>query len=85
MTEANITAILKVIEDPSCMVLMPHMDDREERLEKIMPEEEMPSGSEVITQNEDIEDLSPEQKALLIELFDDLEVGHDHLGRACST
>ena len=64
------------------MAIVPCTVDREERLEELMPEEELPSGSNVIKWIEDIEDLSLEQKNLITELFDDMEVAHDHLVRA---
>lgn len=85
MAEVNKTAVLDMIKDPSCMALMPQMEEREEQLQDIMPEEELSSVSEVMAWAVEIEDLSPEQKSLLTELFDDLEVAHDHLGRACGT
>ena len=62
-----------MVKDPSCMALMPQTEDCEERLEQIMSQEEMPSGSEVVARIEDLDDLSTEQKAVLAELFKEVE------------
>ena len=85
MEEASKVVVLTAVKDPSCMALMPWTEDHEERLEEIMPQEEMPSGSEVVVHVEDLDDLSMEQKTLLTELFEELEVAHDALGRASAT
>ena len=79
------TTVLKSIEDTSCMVLMPQTSDWEERLEAIMPELDLPDISNVVKQAEQLGDLTQEQKGLLAELFDELEVIHESLERASGT
>ena len=37
MEEANVNMVLNSINDTSCMALMPQTEDRNERLEEIMP------------------------------------------------
>ena len=79
------TTILKSIKDTSCMVLMPKNDEWEERLEAIMPELDLSNVSNVITQAKQLGDLTQEQKELLGELFNELEVTHESLARASGT
>ena len=50
-----------------------------------MPEEDLPSGSKVATQAEELDDLTSKQKELFTKLFDELEVAHDSLAKASST
>ena len=85
MEEANVTTVLKSIKDMSCMALMPQTSDREERLEAIMPELDLPDASNVLTQAEQLGDLTQEQKGLLAKLFNELEVIHESLARASGT
>ena len=85
MEEANVTTILKSIKDMSCMVLMPQTSDCEERLEAIMPELDLPDPSNMVTQAEQLGNLTQEQKGLLAELFNELEVIHKSLARASGT
>ena len=82
MEEASEVVVLKAVKDPSCMALMPWTEDHEERLEEIIPQKEMLSGSEVVVCIEDLDDLSMEQKTLLTNYSKNLEVAHDTLGRA---
>ena len=50
-----------------------------------MPEEDLPSASDVATQAQELDDLTLEQRELLTELFNKLEVAHDSLAKASST
>ena len=50
----------------------------------MMPTEEIPSGSSMTGMIEDIEPLTANQRNMIAELFDDLEVAHDHMARSCS-
>ena len=52
------------------MALMPQTKERGERLEKIMPEEDLPSASDIIVQAQELEDLTPEQREQITEVFD---------------
>ena len=84
MEEANIDIVLATIKDASCMALMPCTEDWDERLEEIMPEEDIPSGSDITALVRDLDDITPEQGELLAELFEELEVAHDSLAKASS-
>ena len=85
MEEANVTTVLKSIKDTSCMALMPQTSDREEKLEAMMPELDILDPRNVLAQAEQLGDLMQEQKGLLAELFDELEVAHESLARASGT
>ena len=58
MEEANVASILKSIKDISCMALMPLTSDREEKLEAMMPELDIPDPK---TQAKQLGDLTQEQ------------------------
>ena len=84
MEETKEMSVLKAIKDTSCMALMPPNSDREEQLEAMMPVE-APDPKDVLSQAKELGDLTKEQKEQIGELFDDLELAHESLVRACST
>ena len=67
------------------MALMPQTEHQDERLEEIMPEKDLLGASDILIQAQELDDLTPEQRELLAELFDELEVAHDSLVKASST
>ena len=85
MEEANVASILKSIKDISCMALMLPTSDREEKLEAMMPELDIPDPKNTLAQAEQLGNLTQEEKELMGELFDELEVAHESLARASST
>ena len=85
MEETKVATILKSIKDMSCMALMPQTSDREEKLEAMMPELDIPDQKNTLAQAEQLGDLTQEQKEHLAELFDELEVAHESLARASGT
>ena len=50
----------------------------------MMPSEEVPSGSSITSIIEEIDPLKDEQRHMIAELFNDLEVAHDHMARSCN-
>ena len=84
MEEAKEMSVLKAIRDTSCTALMPPDSDREERLEAMMPED-TPDPKDILSKTEGLGHLTKEQKELTGELFDELEIAHEALMRACST
>ena len=50
-----------------------------------MPEEDLPRASDIIMQTQEVDDLTPEQREQITELFDELEVAHDALAKVSST
>ena len=82
--DASIKLVLEAIKDPKFMVLQPWLDETEQMMEEITPLEELPQGLDVIRNIDDLDPLTESQKTLLGELFDALEVTHEHLAQACS-
>ena len=85
MEEENADTVLNSLKDITCTALMPQTEERDERLEEIMPEEELPSASDIIMQAQELEDLTLEQREQITELFDELEVAHDTLAKVSRT
>ena len=85
MEEANVASILKSIKDISCMALMLPTSNCEEKLEAMMPELDIPDPKNTLAQAGQLGDLTQEQKELMRELFNELEVAHELLARASST
>ena len=84
MAEADTSKVMRAISDPTCLALWPKTDVREELLELMMPLEDAPEGDEVATSIQGDTPLTENQCGLLRELFEDLEVDHEHTVRACS-
>ena len=59
--EADVTKVLGSVVDPRCLALMPRTKEREQLLEEVMPLEDIPSGSTVISSVEEIMPLTDNQ------------------------
>ena len=64
---------------------MPPDSDKEETLEAMMPETEMPTLEDFLSGTEELGDITADQKELMGELFEELETAHESLARVCST
>ena len=84
MTEAEVDKVVGSIKDLTCLALRPKTDAHEELLEVLMPLEDAPTEEEVMASIEGETQLDMNQRDLLRELFEDLEVAHEHTARACS-
>ena len=84
MTEADVDNVVSAIKDPTGLALRPKTDAREELLEVLMPLEEVPAEEEAMASIQGETPLNRDQRNLLRELFEDLEVAHKHTARACS-
>ena len=84
IAEADIKKVTDAISDPTCLVLRPKTEAREELLEVMMPSEDAPGGDEVMASIQGETPLNKNQRDLLRELFEDLEMAHEHTARACS-
>ena len=84
MAEADTSKVMHAISDLTCLALWPKTDEREELLELVMPLEDVPEGDEVPASIQGDTPLTENQCDLLRELFEDLEVAHEHTARACS-
>ena len=85
MEEANPIAVLRAVKDPNCLAICPQMEGREIRLEELMLLSEILRGENITAELDSIEPLTSKQKALIAELFEDMEVAHKHLTCSCST
>ena len=85
MEDAKVEAVLEAIKDKACTALMPPDSNKEEILEAMMPETETPDLEDLLSNTEELGDITTNQKELLGELFEELETAHKCLARACST
>ena len=85
MEDAKVEAMLKAIKDKACTALMPPDSDKEEVLEAMMPETETPDLEDLLSNTEELGNITTNQKKLLGELFEELETAHKSLAKACST
>ena len=81
--EVDTASILKTIQDLSCLVLREQTEDIMEKLEELLPDSETASGGDIIKTIEDVEALTEEQKHDIGEIFNNLEIAHEYLGRSC--
>ena len=71
MEDAKIEAVLKAIKDTACTALMPPDSDKEEILEAMMPETETLDLEDLLSNTEELGDVTTDQKELLGELFEE--------------
>ena len=83
MQLADISTVSRAIRDKHFNALLPRSDEIEETLLEIIPDEELPGAPEVIRTAEMKKEMSKEDKAIVAELFSNLEVAHDHMATAC--
>ena len=84
MKEASTADVLKSIKDPTCLVLHEGLEHAEQLLEDIISEEDISSRRSVIEGAQRVGNLTDEQRGLIMELFELMEVAYDHEARACS-
>ena len=82
MATANTAAVHASIKDKVGLCLYPQTDQTDKLLESIISAEEVTSVAEVIGK---VGDITPEERDIIRELFDSLEVAHSHLAMACSS
>ena len=84
MTKADVYMVLKAIKDMICLAMRPAMDKIEEAPGELMSLEDIPSRTDMVAEAEEETLLMENQRQLLVELFDNLEVVHEHTARSCS-
>ena len=84
MSEDTIDTVWKCIKDPTCLTLRPASEETERVLEEMMPPEDITPGKIVSEQAEQKGPLTEEQRCLLADLFDNLEVVHEVSAQTCS-
>ena len=82
MATANTAAVHASVKDKVGLCLCPQTDQKDKLLESIISAEEVTSAAEVIGK---VGDITPEERDIIKELFDSLEVAHSHLAMACSS
>ena len=82
MATANTAAVYASVKDKVSLCLCPQTDQKDKLLESIISTEEVTSAAEVIGK---VEEITPEERDIIKELFDSLEVAHSHLAMACSS
>ena len=80
---ANVMCILWPIKDPTCMVLRPATEEIEYHLEEMMPEQDILHGDTMAGMVSNIKLLNYDQKDMIGELFNDLEVAHKKMACVC--
>ena len=86
METADPDAVWKAIKDKVGLSICPHTEQKEQMLECLLPDEDVPLAAQVLETMEDPEDMTKEDRILITELFESLEVAHSHteLASACS-
>ena len=81
--EVDPNGILNTIRDPSCLILRKSTEEAREKLEEVDPDSDIPSGKDIIQDIENLGTLNEQQKHDIGEVFDNLEIAHEYLGRSC--
>ena len=84
MDKADTDVVWHSIKDKVGLCIYPQTEDSNRKLECLIPDKEVLSDSRILKAIEDLEDLTAEDRILITELFDSLEVAHSELASACS-
>ena len=79
MEEADVVTVLCVIPDCTCLAMRSQMLEVEGMLEDIMPKEDIPISENMVAEALNIKPLTHTQKDMIVSLFDDISVAHEHL------
>ena len=84
IAKANAITILRSIPNCTCTALRDRSEEHEQYLEDIMPDEDIPEGEKIVADVSQVKALTYDQKELIVSLFDNLSITHEHLGRAAA-
>ena len=84
MEDADPTIILAAVRDPFCLAIHPQTEENQQKLEDMMPLAEIPKGEDIAADIHNMEPLIDDQRKHISELFEDMEVAHEHLAHFCS-
>ena len=84
MQLADISMVTRAIRDKCFNILLPRSDEMDQVLEEILPNEEIPSTSDVLWSAQRVETLTEADQRVIAELFETLEIAHDQLATAFS-
>lgn len=82
--KADAEAILKAVRDPTCLTIQKQTEEIEAKLEELIPDEDILEGGNIIEDIDEIEELMAQQRQDISEVFENLEVAHEHLAKSCS-
>ena len=81
--EVDPVGILNTIRDPSCLILRNPTEEAIEKLEEVDPDADIPRGEDMVQEIEKMGTLNEQQKHDIGEIFKNLEIAHEYLGRSC--
>ena len=84
MDKSDADTVWHSIKDKVNLCICPQSEEVESRLEYLILGEETPSASEVLKKIKDADDLTNEDKTLIREVFNSLELVHAELASTCS-
>ena len=84
MDKADADTVWRSIKDKVGLCIYPPTEDCNRELECLIPDEEVPLASGILKAIEDPDDLTAEDRTLITELFDSLEIAHSELASVCS-
>ena len=85
MEEDDVIAVLYAIPDCTCLAKRPQSSEIKGMLEDIMPVEDILVSEKMVTEASKIKPLTYEQKDMIVSLFVDFSVEHEHLAWAAGT
>ena len=84
MDTAGPDAMWRAIKDKVGLCICPPTEEKERTLECLIPDQEIPLVAQVLEKLDDADELTKEDRGLIRELFESLEVAHSELASACS-
>ena len=82
---ADSEVVWKAIKDKVGLSICPCIDENEQLLENLVPDEDIPAAAQVLQTIENPDDVTEEDRSLIGDLFDSLAVAHSELASACNT
>ena len=76
--------VWKAIKDKVSLSICPMTKEKEQLLENLIPNEDIPSAAQVLNTLENPDDIIDEHRALIAKVFESLEVAHSDLASTCS-
>ena len=84
MDTADPDAVWRAIKDKVSLCICPPTEEKKRTLECLIRDQEIPPAVQVLEKLDDADELTKEDRGLIRELFESLEVAHSELASACS-
>ena len=78
-------AVLHLIPDCMCLAMIPQTSEVKGMLEELIPEEDIPEGGKFAAEVSHNCLFTYDQKDMIVSLFDDVSIAHEHLAPAAGT